>query len=854
MEEVKSLLFHSDRSEDFLESSKLNQVVQLMGKDDKSEDTDLPECKGPYRIVEILGKGGMGSVYIADQLMPIQRKVALKVINLGMSGEEFFNRFRYERQTLAMMNHVNIAHVFDAGRTIDGRPFFTMEFVSGESITDYCDSKRLTIRERLKLFLQVCDGVAHAHRKGIIHRDLKPSNILVTVDEDQPVPKIIDFGIAKVMDLDQAENRQTTIFGTVVGTPAYMSPEQADCQDVDTTTDVYAMGVVLYELIVGFLPFEAEVYRKTSITEVLKVILEMEPPTLVERFSNLDGKNLSVAEKRRILPKAMAKELKGDLDAVVMKAIDKHRNQRYGSIAEMADDIQRFLQDKPVEAGAHNTLYSMRKFVRRHKKGAIVFFVIALALLSGILGSTFGLIRAQKAEKAAEREAEYARENKEFLQGILASATPFYHRRGQIDITGLLKNAEERLQDASLNPAEEAQLRSTLAKTYLDWGGYEKALNHLQLALAIWDNIREPLHPDTQYTHFLLGHVLLRLEETERAEEIAREVLKVQVNSYGENHKKSLRTKRLLADIFASTERFSQARNLYRDILERQQSAQGERDPEVLVSMNLLATNLVQLGQYDEAEELYRETLRIREEQLGRQNPYTLGSMHGLARVLYRQGDFDDAKSLAMESYKLHVDVFGKDSPLTAQVLNNLNLILMALGEVEDEEATRRQLIEERRETFGKEDKRTLRVMNNYANYLMKTERFAEAQRWKMEELEIWRRVYPNHHETLVSSITLGQLYLKSQEFEKAESFLRDLAEKLRNKADLDPSYLILTEGLIGACSCETGQFSRGEAILFEAYGKLKDRDSLYSPLLYAALVDCYIKWEKPERIEAIQK
>jgi len=317
MEEVSSLLFYHDRSEHFLEND-LADAVTLRGLNGETADLEI---LGPYRVVEPLGVGGMGTVYKAEQLRPVQRAVALKVIHQNFQEGSFLDRFKIERQTLAMMNHPNIAHVLDAGETGDVRPFFTMEFVSGMPMTQYCDQHKLTLPQRLDLFLQVCEGVAHAHSKGIIHRDLKPSNILVATEAGKPVPKIIDFGIARVMGAPHAEASEAAVLATAVGTPAYMSPEQVFSKQVDTITDVYALGMVLYELLCGHLPFDRDQYEKTEVMKVLRLIGERTLPQPSERLRAMGEAAAESAANRGMSLKKLAAGISGDLDCIVLKAL-----------------------------------------------------------------------------------------------------------------------------------------------------------------------------------------------------------------------------------------------------------------------------------------------------------------------------------------------------------------------------------------------------------------------------------------------------------------------------------------------------------------------------------------------------
>jgi serine/threonine protein kinase len=340
---------------------------------------------GAYRIVRLLGEGGMGAVYLAEQKHPIRRQVALKMIKLGMSTTEVKARFDSERQALALMDHANIARVFDTGSTEQGRPYFVMEYVSGIPITDYCDLHRLNNRERLELFIAVCQAVHHAHQKGIIHRDIKPSNVLVGEQDGKPLPKVIDFGIAKAIDQRVMERATFTEMGSLVGTPEYMSPEQTLLSsNIDTTTDVYSLGVLLYELLAGALPIEGKRLREAGLAELLRVIREEDPPTPSEKVSQM-ADTAGVAERRRTNPVSLRRQLSGDLNWIVMKALEKDRGRRYPSVSEIAADIRRHLENKPVRASPPSGFYRAQRFVLRHRLAVTSGFFVGFALLARLI-------------------------------------------------------------------------------------------------------------------------------------------------------------------------------------------------------------------------------------------------------------------------------------------------------------------------------------------------------------------------------------------------------------------------------------------------------------------------------------
>ena len=376
---------------------------------------------GRYTLLEVLGEGGMGTVYRAEQTEPVKRQVALKLIKIGMDSRAVLARFDAERQALALMDHPNIARVYDGGTTAAGQPFFVMELVSGVPITEYCDRQRLPVRARLELFVSVCQAVQHAHQKGIIHRDLKPGNVLVTEVDGRPTPKVIDFGVAKATEF-KLTDQSLADTGAIVGTPAYMSPEQADpsSMDIDTRTDVYALGVILYELLAGSPPIDAKQFQRGAILEMLRMVREVDPPRPSTKVSTAEALP-SIAASRDIEPAQLKRALQGDLDWIVMKALEKDRTRRYETANGFAADVLRHLAYEPVLAAPPSRAYRLRKFVRKHRGAVIAASLVLLALLAGIAGTTWGLIRAERAvrgrseashgtrrgpEKAAERVKE----------------------------------------------------------------------------------------------------------------------------------------------------------------------------------------------------------------------------------------------------------------------------------------------------------------------------------------------------------------------------------------------------------------------------------------------------------------
>ena len=467
-----------------------------------------PEHVGPYRIIERIGEGGMGLVYKAEQRQPVRRVVALKVIRVGMDTEEVVARFEAERQALALMNHPNVAKVYEAGMTETGRPFFAMEFVPGVPLTKYCDDNKLTTRQRLELFIPVCQAVQHAHQKGIIHRDLKPTNILVTLFDGKPVPKVIDFGIAKATNQQLTQKTLFTQTGALIGTPEYMSPEQAMTSglDVDTRTDVYSLGVILFELLTGTVPFDAKALRNAGLEGMARIIRETEPPKPSTRLSTVleqttTSEPAAAAPPRtRMDPKTLRREIRGDLDWITLKAMEKDRTRRYESAGALADDVRRHLDSEPVLARPPSTTYRVGKFVRKHRIGVAAASAVAAALVVGVGTATLGWLKAVEQSHIAGRErvaaeqaraaAEHARDQAREANGFLGD---LFMSFGDVPAARVrLQAAAKRLDEGWLKDDLETHVATRIALGYFLFYAFRDPVTAERQFVASLDLIRRP--------------------------------------------------------------------------------------------------------------------------------------------------------------------------------------------------------------------------------------------------------------------------------------------------------------------------------------------------------------------------
>jgi non-specific serine/threonine protein kinase/serine/threonine-protein kinase len=685
---------------------------------------------GPYHLLERIGQGGMGEVFLAEQREPVRRKVALKVIKQGMDTKQVVARFEAERQALAMMDHAVIAKVFDAGATPEGRPYFVMELVQGVPITEYCDRHKLTNRERLELFIRVCEGVQHAHQKAVIHRDLKPSNILVSVRNDRPAPKIIDFGVAKATAQKLTDQTMHTQMGVLIGTPEYMSPEQAELgvQDIDTRTDVYALGVVLYELLVGAMPFDSNEFQKLGLDTVVRKIREEEPPKPSTRLTTLGEHSAESARRRGTELSALRRELSGDLDWITMKALEKDRTRRYGSPHEFAADVERYLTHQPVLASPPSTAYRARKFVRRHA-GAVAAATAGLLMLvtfTVVLAVQAGRIAAER--DRANREAEAKGEVSRFLKGVFKVSNPGEARGSSITARELLDKGAERIEGME-QPETRAGLMRTIGDVYHNLGLYEEAEPLLEKSLAEYRRL------------------------------------------FGDDDPRTLGSMNNLAIVYFAQGHYDEAEPLYLEHREASKRLLGDDDAQTLSSTNNLANLYKIQGRYDEAEPLLVETLEIRKHAFGIEHPGTLVAMNNLASLYETQGRLDEAEPLMLEALEAQRSALGDDHPNTLAFMNNLAILYDDQDRYDEAEPLYVEMLETQRRVLGDDHPDTLRTLGNLAQHYQGQELWDKAERFSIEALEAQERVLgPEHPSTAITIHNLACLYRDIGRHEESQS------------------------------------------------------------------------------------
>ena len=702
------------------------------GDETRQSEGNLPggEIVGPYHLLRLIGEGGMGEVWLAQQRHPIRRQVALKVIKAGMDTRQVIARFEAERQALALMDHPTIATVFDGGATPQGRPYFAMEYVKGEPITTYCDRHRLATRERLSLFMQVCDGVLHAHQKGVIHRDLKPSNVLVTILDDRPLPKIIDFGVAKATAQPLTDRSAFTELGMVIGTLEYMSPEQAEMTglNIDTRTDVYALGVILYELLTGALPFDRRELGQAGLAEVQRIIREKEPSRPSTRVTQHGSVSTEAAANRRTEPHSLAHQLRGDLDCVTMKALEKDRTRRYNSPSDLAADVRRYLANEPVLARPSSAAYRARKFARRHRLGVAVGAAALLLLLAFSATVMLQSRRIGRERDRANREAQISKQVTEFLTNLFDVSDPGRSRGKSVTARELLDAGARQISSAMPDDAElQARMMETIGITYDRLGLFEEAQAQLERALQVRRQALGPEAPETLGTMTALASTLVRRGQYQAALTIYQQVLEIQRRTLGAEHPDRLAVMQDVGWLVAQGGKREEGEKLISDALEIERRTLGNTHPVTLKGINRLANVMYWQGRYADQEKLLREELEIRRRVQGPDHPNTLAAARSLAGAVGDQGRLEESAALLRETLEITRRVLGPDHVNTAKVMNDLALTVAAQKHLPEAEQLYVNAIEIYRKTLGPEGDDTLLAMNNLAIVYLDDHRAREA-------------------------------------------------------------------------------------------------------------------------------
>lgn len=800
---------------------------------------------GPYKLLQKIGEGGFGVVWMAEQEKPIRRMVALKVIKAGMDTEEVLARFEAERQALARMEHPNIARVLDAGATPDGRPYFAMELVKGIPITRFCDERRLETKDRLRLFLDVCAAVNHAHQKGVIHRDIKPSNVMVTLDGIRPVVKVIDFGIAKAIEGKLTDRTLFTRIEQLVGTPAYMSPEQAGLGslDIDTRSDIYSLGAVLYELLAGVAPFAEKALVRAGYDEMRRIIREVEPARPSARITSLSVEEKTlIASAHAVTSRQLHRMVASDLDWIVMKAIEKSRDRRYETADALAKDIDRFISDQPVEAKPPTPFYLFLKFGKRHRATLQVFLGLLLLLLAGTGISTWQAIRAMKAEAlAARRLTEVVQEQNakdralqdaeavsRFLTDVFRRPDPEMDGRS-VTVAAALDAATDKLAATlSTQPERLALLQETLAGTYAGLGIYPRSLELRRTVLETRRKCLGPENPATLDAMNRLASTLGRLGYYEEARALGEEELAARRRINGPDHPATLEAMRLLAENDFRSGRHQEAIALQKSLVDRLLAAHESSDPKS--SAALLALSEYYRGVGDEKmatetarlakpsatpakptksqandndneyqakvkqslEQIEAELARLRE-QHGADSRITMDFMRKLAGTYYSRRYGTDAIRVQEELAALQRAKFGEDHPDTIDIEETLTFFYWRFAQYKKCRDLRKNLIERRKKVFG-----------------------------------------PEHIDTLYAQTLLAQQMRCGSEFDPAQTLLHEVVPLLRKVAGSNDRRTLNAISELTFCYVATGRTAEALALLTECAPQM--RDDTFANLLLANL------------------
>jgi tetratricopeptide (TPR) repeat protein len=775
--------------------------------------------EGRYRIERQLGEGGMATVYLARQFEPVRRRVAIKTLASPADSDQVLARFEVERQALALMDHPGIAKIFDAGAIPNGQPYFVMEWVQGERIDAFCDRHRLDVRERVRLVIDVCRAVQHAHQKGIVHRDLKPSNLLVEEGDEAPRPRIIDFGIVKAIAPEAFEGARLTRDDQIVGTPAYMSPEQIQGRDVDTRTDVYALGAVLYELLVGALPFDPRAYAGWL---AVAAHLHRDPPTPAQRLAQLSHTQETVAGLRRTTPQALRRVLGGDLQWIVRKAMEKDRTLRYDTVDGLGADLLRFLSNEPTVAHPPSRRYRISKFARRNRTAIAVTAVVGVAL------STAGAV-ALTSRGAARRSAEEVRVEaaragavNDFLVDVFGSADPRQDGR-ELKVVDFLGRASEMAsQSFGGAPAAEGALRLALGTTYKGLGLYPEAEQEMRATLALYRASGDRGLPQVLHE---LGRLLVAQGRSDEAAPLQEEGLTLRRRQAG------TRAPLVAVDLNAIAERLILQGDLdpaiaaLSEALSIQEDSLDADAEDLSNTRSNLAVGLYSLGRVEEALPLFREALESQKRRLGPDHIDVATGSGNLAIVLQRMGRYDEAEPLLRDALRIDRTAYGNRHDNTARAANNLGLLYQRIGQLNEAEPLLREALAINTALFGEEHREVASNLHNLGLVVRGLGRVDEAVGLFERALAINLRVRPRDHTVPLTRTSLAAAYVTLGQLEEGEAQFRIAREEQVAIRGPDHPDVANLDSFLGECLRRMGRTDEAESLLLGALTSLRRQD-----------------------------
>ena len=788
----------------------------------------------------------MGSVYLASQTEPVKRQVALKLIKTGMDSRGVLARFDAERQALALMDHPNIARIYDGGLTPAGQPFFVMELVHGVPLTEYCDQQRLTVKARLELFVAVCHAVQHAHQKGIIHRDLKPGNVLVTEVDGRPTPKVIDFGVAKATEVKLTDMSLADV-GAIVGTPAYMSPEQADptSMDIDTRTDVYALGVMLYELLTGSPPIDARQFQRGAILEMLRMVREVDPPRPSTKLSTAEALP-NIAANRSIEPARLSKLLQGELDWVVMKALEKDRTRRYETANGFARDIQRYLADEVVEARPPSRGYRLRKFVKRNKGQVIAASLVLLTLLAGMAGTTFGMIRAEQRRTEAERNLAFAKKGNEILGSVFAGLDPKknYADVGEFSkaLTDNLKQAVKELDGSAIgDPLEVAVMQNTLGLSLLGLRESDLAIEVFQKARDTRESKLGPVHPDTLATLNNLAEAYRAAGKLPEAISLFERVRDARIAKPGPDHPDTLTTLNGLAQAYQSAGKLAEAIAVNERVRDAQIAKLGPDHPDTLATLNNLAMAYQAAGKLPEAIALLERVRDAKIAKLGPDHPSTLATLNNLAMAYWSTKRLDKSVPLFEDVLKRREAKLGRQHPDTQITLANLGVNYRDAGKLPEAISLLERVRDAVIAKLGPDHPDTLTTLDNLAQAYRAAGKFPDAiaLHERVRDAKI-AKLGPDHPSTLLTLTGLAAAYWSTKQLDKSVPLYEDALKRQEAKLGRPHPDTQMNVANLGVNYKDAGRLKDAIPLLEEAHQAAKNFPTLR--WVTTQLIDAYTK------------